>query len=184
MKAVLDIGCGMRKRSGSVGVDINPRVSPDLLHDLNVVPYPFEDSTFDEIYADNIIEHLNDVITVMEELHRIGKPGAVIKIRVPYFRAQWAFIDPTHRHFFTLESFSYFDPDHAQSALYPYSTKKFKIEKALFNEDFVYTGVMGWFVRRVIHIVNRHPMKYEKYFSHLFPLDELTFYIKVLKPNV
>lgn len=177
LKEILDIGCGVRKRCGAIGMDINPRVSPDVLHDLNEIPYPFKDSTFNEIYADNIIEHLNDIIKVVEELHRIGKPGALVKIFVPYFRAKWAFIDPTHKHFFTVESFSYFDPDHVHSKLYPYSSKKFKVEKLIFNEKIISKGVAGWFK----NIANRYPLKYENYLSHLFPLDELTFCLRVIK---
>ena len=58
MKSVLDLGCGNRKKPGAIGVDINPNAQADIIHDLNKFPYPFEDSTFDEIYADNTIEHL------------------------------------------------------------------------------------------------------------------------------
>ena len=74
---VLDIGCGNKKRPGSIGLDINPSTSADVVHDLNVFPYPFADSSFDEIHADNVIEHLDDVIAVMEEIHRLARPGAL-----------------------------------------------------------------------------------------------------------
>jgi len=181
VKKILDIGCGTRKRCGAIGMDINPSVSPDVLQDLNEIPYPFEDSIFDEIYADNVIEHLNDVVKVMEELHRIGKPGALVKIDVPYFRAKWAFLDPTHKHFFTTESFAYFDPDHIHSTLFPYSSKRFKVEKLVFNEKITDKGMLGLFRSLIKKIANRHPLGYETYLSHLFPLDELTFYIRVIK---
>src|SRR3546814_5212709 len=109
-KKILDLGCGTRKRPGSVGMDINPATGADIIHDLEIFPYPFDDSTFDEIYVDNVLEHLDNVIATMEELHRITKPGGLVKIIVPYFRARWSYIDPTHRHFFTTDSFAYFDP--------------------------------------------------------------------------
>lgn len=181
MKKILDIGCGTRKRSGAVGMDNNPSVSPDVLHDLNKFPYPFEDSIFDEIYADNVMEHLIDVIGVMEELHRIGKPGALLKIDVPYFRAKWAFLDPTHRHFFTAESFTYFDPGHDHSKLFPYSKKRFKVERLVFNEKIADKGTLGCFRRLIKSVANRHPLGYETHLSHFFPLDELTFYLRVIK---
>ena len=53
--AILDFGCGNRKRPGSIGIDVNPRTDADVVHDLNVFPYPFADSSFDEVYADNVI---------------------------------------------------------------------------------------------------------------------------------
>src|SRR3546814_16055533 len=111
-KKILDLGCGTRKRPGSVGMDINPATGADIIHDLEIFPYPFDDSTFDEIYVDNVLEHLDNVIATMEELHRITKPGGLVKIIVHYFRARWAYIDPTQRNFFTTESFAYRSEEH------------------------------------------------------------------------
>lgn len=181
MTKVLDLGCGNRKRPGAIGIDINPNTDADIVHDLNELPYPFKNSTFDEILGDNVIEHLDDVIKVMEELHRISKPGALVKIVVPYFRARWAFIDPTHKHFFTVDSFSYFDPEHLHHKLYNYSKATFKIEKIIFNEMIARRGSLGWFFGLLKIIANKWPGRYETYFSHLMPLDSLTFYLKTLK---
>ncbi|MHB8641259.1 MAG: class I SAM-dependent methyltransferase, partial [Candidatus Acidiferrales bacterium] len=60
---ILDLGCGSKKRPGATGVDINPASGADVIHDLDVVPYPFESSTADEIYLDNVLEHLANVVT-------------------------------------------------------------------------------------------------------------------------
>ncbi len=105
---ILDVGCGLRKRPGAVGVDVNPRSQADVVHDLDRFPYPFPDNYFDEIICDNALEHLDDVLKVMEELHRIAKPSALLTIVVPYYPHQQAHTDPTHRHFFGVHSFDYF----------------------------------------------------------------------------
>lgn len=174
---ILDLGCGNKKCAGAVGIDINPRSDADVIHDLNSFPYPFADSSFDEIIADNILEHLDDVVAVMEELSRIGKPGALTKIIVPYFRARWAFIDPTHKRQFTAESFSFFDPDHIHNKLYKYSQARFKLQRLKFNE-----GLRnGPFKSVVISVADRWPVQYETYLSHVFPLDQLTFYLVNIK---
>lgn len=174
MPDILDLGCGNKKRPGAVGIDVNPRTDADIVHDLNAFPYPFSDGSFDEIYADNVVEHLDDVMAVMEELHRIGRSGALVKVIVPYFRSRWAFIDPTHRHFFGVESFAYFDPDHVHSRLYNYSEARFKVERVVFNET-----IPG---RRLLRAIgNRWPVRYELRLSHLAPLDDLTFYLRVIK---
>lgn len=173
----LDVGCGNRKRSGAIGIDINARSQADFVHDLNVMPYPFETSTFDEIFVDNVLEHLNDVIKTLEELHRIGKPGALVKIIVPYFRARWAHIDPTHRHFFTVDSLSYFDPDHPHCLQYDYTLARFKVERRIFNESLK----NGFIKRGILFLANLRPGAYERFLSHLYPLDDLTFYLKVIK---
>jgi predicted SAM-dependent methyltransferase len=178
---ILDVGCGNRKHPGSIGIDINPDTDVDIVHDLNIFPYPFEDSLFDEIYMDNVLEHLDNIISVMEELHRISKKGGSIKVIVPYFRAKWAFIDPTHRHFFTTDSFSYFDPTHIHNKLYNYSKAAFSIEKIVFNENIVHKGIWRFFVAPVKLFANRRPVIYETCLSHLVPLDDLTFYLRTIK---
>jgi hypothetical protein len=113
----------------------------------------------------------------MEELYRICKDGALVKIIVPYFRSRWAFIDPTHRHFFTADSFSYFDPANPISQIYPYSSARFSQQKLIFNEN-IHTGqpksTIKW-------IANRWPGRYERYLGHLVPLDDLSFYLRVVK---
>ncbi len=55
---ILDRGCGKKKRQGAVGVDFNERTDADIIHDLNLFPYPFEDEIYDEVYIDNTLEHL------------------------------------------------------------------------------------------------------------------------------
>jgi predicted SAM-dependent methyltransferase len=177
----LDLGCGSRKQAEMVGIDINPRSQADVIHDLNRFPYPFEDSTFDEIYADNSLEHLDDTVRVMEELHRICKPGSLIRIIVPYFRARWAFVDPTHRHFFTVDSFGYFDPSHPFNQRYGYSQATFTTEKIRFNEKITERGLVKPLRVLLKAFANRWPARYEAYLSHLFPLDELTFYLRTVK---
>lgn len=174
---ILDIGCGKRKRPGAIGVDINPESNADVIHDLNEFPYPFGNSSFDEIYADNVLEHVDDVIKVMEELLRICRPHGMIKIIVPFFRGKWAFIDPTHKHFFTVDSFSYFDPKHIHNKLYTYSKATFRVESVVFNES-LKCSMPKTILKR---IANRWPEKYETYISHLWPLDDLTFYLRALK---
>ena len=178
---ILDFGCGNRKRPGAIGIDINPDTQADIVHDLNQFPYPFEDSTFDEIYADNTLEHLDNVIKVMEEMHRISKSGTIIVIIVPYFRARWAYIDPTHKHFFTIDSFSYFDPGHVHNTLYNYSKSKFKTEKVVFNENIPYKVILKLYYGLLKILANKWPFQYETFLSSIFPLDTLTFYLRVIK---
>lgn len=131
---ILDLGCGKKKRQGSIGVDYSDRHDADVIHNLNVFPYPFMDNEFDEIYLDNVLEHLHDPMRVMEEVHRISKAGGQVKVIVPYFRSAWAFIDPTHQHFFTVDSFAYYDPDHLICQRYDYVKTRFKVERVVFNE--------------------------------------------------
>ncbi len=182
MKQILDLGCGNQKMEGAIGIDINPNTNADIIHDLNIFPYPFEESTFDEIYVDNVIEHLDNVVKVMEELHRISKPDGIIVIKVPYFRSRYAYIDPTHKHHFTVNSFSYFDPNHIHHKLYNYSEALFETTKIVFNENFPKKGIAGILKGSFLHFCYKYPAFYEHHLSHFFPLDELTFHLKSIKP--
>ena len=57
----------------------------DTVHDLDKFPWPFHDNYFDRIIFKHSIAHLDNVLKVMEETHRIGKPGAIIEIITPHF---------------------------------------------------------------------------------------------------
>jgi predicted SAM-dependent methyltransferase len=173
---ILDLGCGNKKRLGAVGVDFNDRTVADVLHDLNMFPYPFEDASVDYVYLDNTLEHLDNVVRVMEEIYRIVKPGGTVKVIVPYFRSLWAFIDPTHRHFFTVNSFAFYDPTHVICQRYDYTLARFKTEKILFNE----TLKSSLFKHIMVLIANRWPWRYEYHLSHLYPLDDITYYLRRL----
>src|SRR4030042_5478163 len=105
---ILDIGCGNRKEKGAIGVDISIDTEADVIHDLNIFPYPFRDDEFDLIICCDIIEHLTDTIKVMEEIYRIASPDAIVKIRVPHYACWWGWSDPTHKKLFSPFSFDHF----------------------------------------------------------------------------
>lgn len=171
---LLDLGCGKKKRPGAIGVDYSDRHNADVIHDLNVFPYPLMGDEFDEIYLDNVLEHLDDPMRVMEEVHRLSKPGGLVKVIVPYFRSVWAFIDPTHKHFFTVDSFAYYDPDHIICQRYDYVKTRFKVERVVFNE----TLPSRWPKQMIINLANRWPLRYEYYLSQFVPLDDITYYLR------
>ena len=110
----------------------------------------------------------------MEEIYRILKPGGFVKVIVPYFRSNWAFIDPTHKTFYTIDSFSYYDPNHPICIRYDYTHARFKVEKIVFNEEIT----SSFFKKLVIKFANRFPFRYESQLSHLYPLDDITFYLR------
>ncbi len=67
----LNLGCGHKHLPGAINLDITTATSPDITHDLNVRPWPFPDNHFREVHAYDVIEHVDDVVAVMEEIHRI-----------------------------------------------------------------------------------------------------------------
>ncbi len=104
----LNLGCGEFKKNGYINVDISPLVNPDVIHDLNTFPYPFNNDEFDVIEAEHVLEHLEDPFKVMKELHRIAKNGALVVIKVPHFSR--GFTHPEHKRGFDVTFGYYFNP--------------------------------------------------------------------------
>lgn len=130
MKA-LNLGSGHKipEDREVTNVDIRPQVEPDILWNLDHFPWPIPDNAFDEVYALDIMEHLEHVFPAMEEIHRVLKDGGVLYIHTTHWRTQNSFTDPTHKHFFTFESFDYFDERTGFGSKYGwYSYAKFFIE--------------------------------------------------------
>lgn len=110
---VLDLGSGpfpypAQENDDVVTVDIRPEAGPTVVHDLTVFPYPFDDNSFDVVYASHVLEHLPDNIRVMEEIYRVAKPAAKVVIRVPHYTGRSAWGDPTHIRAYSAHQFHYY----------------------------------------------------------------------------
>jgi len=106
-KLKIDLGAGDRKEPGFLGLDISPRFAPDIQCDLSK-GIPLADDTVGHILARHILEHLPDLIFIMNELYRVCANGALVQIDVPHVDSAMAVADPTHRRYFSEESFHYF----------------------------------------------------------------------------
>ena len=110
-RKILDIGCGtganleMLSQFGTAeGVDVsddalefcrkkNLKVSKGLAETL---PYP--DETFDITTALDVVEHLDDDIAGLREMHRVTKNGGHALIFVPAFMWLWGVQDDISNH--------------------------------------------------------------------------------------
>lgn len=122
----LNLGCGQYRKEGYVNVDWSARNNPDVTHDLNVVPYPFEDASFDEIEMFHVLEHLDRPFTIMHEIHRILKPGGTFHMKVPHFSR--GFTHAEHTHGFDITFPLYFRKDFPGSGFYGSSFELKKME--------------------------------------------------------
>lgn len=108
----LNLGSGGKPLEGYVNLDSNPKAPKvDVVSDLDVFPWPFEDNSVDEVFMDQCLEHLTDHNRAMKEVYRILKKGGVARISVPHFTWQFAYQDPTHKHFYGYNTFSYYAGD-------------------------------------------------------------------------
>lgn len=103
----LNIGSGLNNRQfGDIDFDINIASEPDVCG--NCEQLPFKDESFDSIKAIHVLEHVDDVVPVMDECWRVLKRKGTMRINVPMFPHELAIADPTHKRFFVPLTFSYF----------------------------------------------------------------------------
>jgi len=113
----LNLGCGPGKPAGQVGIDIRPFPGVDVIADLNA-GWPLKSNSIDKVVASHIFEHLPEPLHTMEELYRVLKPGAVAELDMPSSNGPGAFQDPTHKSFWNLNSFLYYNRGHNLGSLY------------------------------------------------------------------
>lgn len=131
----IEIGGGYLVQPGWVNIDpVNGE--GEWKRPAQSAPWPTGDRSVDSIRAAHVMEHIPagaDRIAVMNEAHRVLRPGGVFEIRVPNaLSGTWhAFADPTHVSFWCIESFHYFDGLFAANADYgirPWTTLELLIQ--------------------------------------------------------
>ena len=109
---MIDIGCGVKKQApGAVGVDRHPHPGVDIVADLER-RLPFADRGTDHVFAVHVLEHVHNLIGLMNEIHRILKPTGVLHAMVPNPSCVNSIADPTHIRFFNTQTFKYFCKKH------------------------------------------------------------------------
>jgi SAM-dependent methyltransferase len=154
---ILDVGCGIHKQPGAIGLDRNPASRADVLADLDRFPYPFADSSFDRLTAIHVIEHVDDVVRTMEEFHRLVRQGGTVRIETPHYTDFSSFCDPTHRWHLNSFSLRYFGPDNAGYGYY---------STARFQENSVRVKLLAfWRYLWFEWLVNTSP-RYRRFWEH------------------
>jgi SAM-dependent methyltransferase len=101
----LNLGAGKRIMKDFVNLDINKTEGINIVHDLNKIPYPFKNNTFEFIYMRMVIEHLDNPNLVLYELRRICKNKAVIRIITSYYNNIGMTNSMEHKHYFSEKTF-------------------------------------------------------------------------------
>ena len=139
---VLLLGCGVRREKliptttssfaddDLVTLDLDRRCKPDVEFDLSrAAPLPFADDVFHEIHAYEVLEHIGQqgdhlaLFGQFSEMWRILKPGGLLCGTVPWWDAQWAWGDPSHRRVINRGTLTFLDQSEydRQSGITPMS---------------------------------------------------------------
>jgi len=168
---VLDIGCGRNKYPGSVGLDHIQLSGVDIVASLEQ-DLPFDDEDFDAVFANQVLEHVRDIVGLMSEIHRILRPGGILLAHTPYFRSSWAHIDPTHVRSFTVNSMDYF-------VLGTYCNDGYRFNDRVFSKCEVYldSDYRSTLMRHILTpIALSRPFRYENsVLSGLYPFEQISY---------
>ncbi len=119
----LNVGCGRAIMAGWMNLDSMPLPGVDIIFDLESCAtrrIPLPDDSADALLLSHVVEHIQGILPMMQELHRVARPDAKMTIRVPYGSSDDAYEDPTHiRHCF-VGSFGYFSQPFYWRADYGY----------------------------------------------------------------
>jgi ubiquinone/menaquinone biosynthesis C-methylase UbiE len=174
MSRRLTLGCGYEARAGWVNLDIAALPGVDVVHDLDVVPMPFDDGAFDYIECIDILEHVADLTAVMREIHRILAPGGKVLIEGPHFTSYTFPTDPTHRRAFAINTFEFYTSQSLHDRDYYFDFAFSAVERRTIG--FQQVAYQPW-NRLVAPLVNRH-RKLQSFFeatflSRLFPAHKV-----------
>ncbi|HLC59849.1 MAG TPA: methyltransferase domain-containing protein [Candidatus Nanoarchaeia archaeon] len=123
----LHLGCGTNIKKEYVNLDKEKIKGVDVVHNLDKYPWPFPDNYFEEVYGQDVIEHVQDLFRAMKEINRICKNGAKVRLIVPYWHSSAAFY-PNHNYFFNVDSMKMFtELNRSYDNYYGFKMEKIKL---------------------------------------------------------
>jgi SAM-dependent methyltransferase len=184
----LNLGSGGGIKTGFYGLDIdNINNNVDIIADLNAPLDLLPDNSVSEVYTCHVLEHVNNLVGLMEELHRIVQPNGKIEIRVPHFSNPYYYSDPTHVKFFGIYSMYYFVSEENQPPVRKvpafYTRSRFivdSIEITLVNTAFIDRIIFPRLYTFINKSFDRQDF-YERRLCRLFPANGLMYQLRVSK---
>ncbi len=178
MSKKLHLWCWSDAKPGYINQDIIKFPGVDLVFDLDNFPYPFDENSLDEVYSAHVLEHVTDLGKVMEEMTRICKNGAEIKVIVPYFANPGTRADYTHKRGFTTATFIYFHPDFPYNHNASILVKDYRIHFFWNRKKFLHSAMIN---RIPDFFINLFPRFYERFFAYILPAAEIHYLLEVKK---
>ena len=132
-KICLDLGCGLNKQDGFLGIDKRALPEVDIVHDIEEIPWPIESDSVDVILMSHLIEHIKPwlQIDLINETWRVMKLDGLLMIATPYAGSFGFWQDPTHVAAWNEATPTYFDP--SQELYGVYRPKPWKLEKVVWQ---------------------------------------------------
>lgn len=178
----LNLGGGLRPLHGHYLLDLVDLPGVDVQADLNEPLDLLPTGSVEAVHCRHLLEHIDNLLPLLEELHRVVRPGGEIDIRVPHFSNPYGYSDPTHVRFFGLYSFFYFADDQDQPRRKVpafYSRCRFRV-----NQIHIRLMHANWFdkvvrsmLQPLINLSSGWQDWYERRLCRLFPANEIQYRI-------
>ena len=106
----LDVGCGLHKEEGHIGIDKCKQSDADIFLDVTRQKLPYDDDSVDHIFTKHTLEHFDfeGVVFVMNEFWRVMKPGHLLHAIVPNRKGEGAWT-LSHKTYWDENSFRFFE---------------------------------------------------------------------------
>lgn len=125
------LGSGEQKEEWFLSVDISDQCGADIVADVRE-PWDWATEPIEMIKSDNLLEHLTweETKALMNQAWEKMAPGGLFWIRVPLAvsfsdnleelkdHLMAAMTDPSHKTFYTTQTFDYYDMDHQRGKVY------------------------------------------------------------------
>lgn len=160
----LHVGCGRNILQGWINLDLVALPGVDIVADLDDcknTQLTLSRDSIEEFFVSHVIEHINNPLEMMQELHRVAKPNAKAVFRCPYGSSDEAFEDPTHVRQYFLSSFGYFS------------------QPFYWRADYGYRG--DWITEKITLVVDKNKYKGKKPQNIL---EEINKYRNVVKEMI
>jgi len=177
---LLDLGCGTNKKEGHFGIDISPVKGVDLVYDLsNGIPFP--NNSIDKIFTKHFLEHIDNLLYLIEEMFRVLKLGGIAEIIVPHWSwyGSYTFM---HKRFFHSFDFYFLEPGNLSNY---YTKAKFRVLSVklnwgrFLNQPTIFGyPIFRWMNKIANFILNINLKISEEFFVKIFSPKEIRVILK------
>jgi len=178
---ILDLGCGdVKYRSKNpndviIGLDSVNISGVDVVHNIEHT-LPFKDDDFDIVRMNMVLEHVDNILGVMDEVWRITKKKGNVIITVPYHSSRSSVADPTHKRSFCLMTIEYFLRE-GRIVSGKYIVKN-KFE--LISSEITFKRIL-WPFQLLINSSNFFRNFYDMVFPYIIPASSITWKLRPIK---
>ena len=177
---LVNLDCGVDIKVGWINVDKYALDGVDVVHDITVLPLPFQDDIVDVIELNSVLEHIpiQNQIGLVNDCYRVLKKDGVLVIRVPHFTGFHAFNDIEHIKPYTSHSFDSFVAGRQPHSMADYQHhNKFRgvQTKIVFGK-----GIQIWnyLVQWLVNLNDFMHDVYEQSFLSTFPAEGVHIWLK------